>query len=280
MTTPIVPDTTTPEGVAAAQVNTLLTNPAQIPQKFKDADGNVNVDALTASYLELERARSGATPVEAAPAAGSPAISAAEALTEPTGPAPAESLAEALEGPKAPEAGEMWTAINAEFAATGTISEDSAKLLIASGADPAILVTFNAGREAKQKADMDTAAELVGGEAELKATLAWAKETLSDAEKAAIIPQLRGSQAETILMGLHARRMAAAPAPSGQVNTNDVAGGTLPQGNPMSNLKPFRDWNEQKAVMSDPRYQTDPEYREIAEARLILGAGYTIDRTG
>jgi len=282
--TDIQPDTTTPEGVAQAQVKTLLANPAQIPQKFKDADGTVNIDALTTSYLELERQKSGVQPDSSAAAAATSdatsGSSAQEALDSSSKPTSAESLAEALTDPKPPEAGEMWTAINAEFAATGTISDQSAKLLIASGADPAILATFNAGRAAKQKADMQTAAELVGGQENLDATLMWAKENLSPEEKAAIIPQLNGSQAETILMGLHARRMAAAPAASGQVNTDNVVGGTLPIGNPALNLQPFRDWNEQQAVMRDPRYKSDPEFREIAEARLILGAGYQVDRQG
>jgi hypothetical protein len=276
--TQIAPDTTTPEGVAAVQVTTLLANPAQIPQKFKDADGTVNVDALTASYLELERQRSGApAPAPVVPALSPEALTSAALAADAT-PSAAESLADALTDPKPPEAAEMWVAINAEFAASGTISDASAQMLIASGADPAILATFNAGREAKQKADMVTAATMVGGEAELASTLAWAKENLSDAEKAAIIPQLNGAQAETILMGLHARRVAAAPAPDGQVDTALVAGSTLPPGNPIANLKPFRDWNEQQAAMRDPRYAADPEYREVCEARLILGAGYTVAR--
>ena len=171
----------------------------------------------------------------------------------------------------------MWKAINAEFAATGTISDDSAKLLIASGADPTVLIAFNAGQAARQKADMATAAQLVGGEESLAATLAWVKDNLSADEKEAIKPHLNGPQAATVLMGLHARRLAASPE-SGQINTANIAGGTLPQGNPAANLKPFRDWNEQKAAMSDPRYKTDPDYRETCEARLILGAGYEIQR--
>ncbi|MEE8537397.1 MAG: hypothetical protein V3S71_05270 [Acidobacteriota bacterium] len=275
------PDTSTPEGVAQAQVNTLLSNPAQVPQKFKAADGTVNVDALMASYLELEKSKSAAPADSSAAPAATPAAasgsSAADALAASSTPTAAESLADALSEPKAPEAGEMWTAINAEFASTGTISDESAKLLIASGADPAILVTFNAGLAAKQKADMATAADMVGGKESLDTTLAWAKENLSADEKAAIIPQLNGAQAETILMGLHARRLAAT-APSGQVDTNALAGGTLPQGNPDLNLKPFRDWNEQQAAMSDPRYATDPDYRAVCETRLQLGAGYEIDR--
>ena len=275
------PDTGTPEGVAQAQVNTLLQNPAQVPQKFKGADGTVNVDALMASYLELEKSKSAApadtSAADAATLAAKSGLDAAAALANSSEPTSAESLADALTEPKAPEASEMWTAINAEFAKTGTISDESAKLLVASGADPAILVTFNAGLAATQKADMATAADMVGGKEALDTTLAWAKENLSADEKASIIPQLRGAQAETILMGLHARRIAAT-APSGQVDTNTLAGGTLPQGNPDLNLKPFRDWSEQQHAMADPRYKTDPDYRAICETRLQLGAGFEIDR--
>ena len=79
-------------------------------------------------------------------------------------------------------------------------------------------------------------------------------------------------------MGMHQRRLAADPASSGQVDTSAVAGSTLPPGNPLANLKPFRDWGEQKAAMADPRYKTDPDYRATCEARLMLGAGFEIQR--
>jgi len=274
------PDLGTPEGIAQTQVNTLLSNPAQIPAKFKDANGVVNVDALTASYLELERARSGvpATPVTETPAAN--AADAADALTQSdtSTPADAESLADALSEPKAPEGADLWTAVGKEFDETGSLSEGTVKGLLDAGVPQAMIEAAVAGRKIKQQQDMVKAADLVGGKEELDATLAWAKENLSDAEKQAIIPQLRGAQAETILMGLHARRVAAAPAASGQVDTSNIAGGTLPQGNPAANLVPFRDWNEQQSAMRDPRYQTDPDYRAECEARLILGAGYKVAR--
>lgn len=277
--TDIQPDTTTPEGVAKAQVNTLLANPAQIPQKFKDADGTVNVDALTTSYLELERARSGAS-ADAAPATETTEPSAADAAAALTqnDSSDAESLADALADPKAPEGSDLWAAVGKEFDETGTLSEGTVAGLLKAGVPQTMISAAVEGRKAKQQQDMVKAAELVGGKSELDATLAWAKANLSQSEKAAIIPLLRGPSAETVLMGMHQRRLAAAPKPDGQVDTSTVVGGTLPQGNPHANLKPFRDWSEQKAAMADPRYKSDPDYRATCEARLMLGAGFEIQR--
>lgn len=253
----------TPEARAEAATKVALKNADMIPAKFRREDGTVDVDALTASYLALERKQSGLP-------APDPKVE-ATAQVEPEEPGPSDSLVDAFMDPPAPPTNDLWTKANTELVQTGTISASTTRALLASGVPQEVIANLVTGHKAKAKSDLERAIAIVGGEEQFKQVIAWAKSNLTEEQRRKILSDVSGPNGEMILRGLAASAAAAGAVtpPSTMVDTR--SGTTF---SPSAGaVRPFESAAEMRAAFNDPKYRTDPEYQKMVARRAILTQG-------
>lgn len=214
--------------------------PEHIPEKFWK-DGKVDTDALVKSYTELEKARSGKEleKKEVKPAE--------QVQTEPTD--------------------ESFKPFYEEFAKDGKLSEESYKKLAEQHKLPkAIVDSFIADRVARQTQETETVTrevfDLVGGQENYTKTAEWARDNLAAEDIAAFNSVLESgnkAQIKLAVAGLHARFTAAEGRPAATRLRGDGGRPTVTA---------FRSMSEVAVAMSDPRYATDPSYRDEVAERL------------
>lgn len=218
---------------------TMEDRPEWLPQKFKSpAD-------LAKAYQELER-KIGQKPAaqEAAPEQPEPQAE----------PAPQEQPIEAQLG--------EFKKYTDEYAKTGQLSEDSYKELLARGI-PKVLVD-NYISNFKVAASSQTAAveaqivASVGGPQEYAEMQVWASKNFSGEEIAAYNRAMESNDPQMMsfaVRGLQARYQA-------QSEPRLIAA--------VANAKPsgYRSMAEMTAAMRDPRYATDPAYRQDVASRI------------
>lgn len=281
--TEATPAPNTAEERAQANVNIALANPDMVPDKFKSADGSVNGDALLQSYLHMERMASGQNQQieDPTPASEQTTSDAAESSTtttdSPDDSSSPESLAEAMEGKAPPPGADLWALAQEQIRAAGNVDEAVLNGLREQGVPDVALAAMANGIKAQQKADMDAAHEACGGKEGFDATIKWAKDNLPAQEQAAITEAFKGPNAVLVLQGLYARAMGAGAIaqPSGQVNTG--VGGTAIAPNPDSQLPRIESPQDMQALMRDPKYRSDAEYRRKVDKAIMQGAGVPSD---
>ena len=117
-------------------------------------------------------------------------------------------------------------------------------------------------------------ADVVGGAENLKQILKWAGESLPAAEVEAANRALQTEAYASVLLGLQARhQQTVTPTATSQEPTVSTPN-AVPQGqtrNPASNqVQAFVSELEMKAAIQDPRYRTDPAFRQAVEQRMII----------
>jgi len=207
------------------------TRPENVPEKFWDATkGAINTDALLQSYTELERTRS------AQPPANTPA-------------APASKV--------------DMAALDADIAASGGELTDELYTKYEQQGLPRELLDRHVGAlKAEYQQFESKVFEVAGGSKEqYDAVREWAKTNVPRAELEAFNTALEGSNEQALLAvhGLVSRyRAANGNPPNGLLN-----GGS---GNPSTDV--FNSWAEVQVAMRDPRYSSDPAYRNSVVAKL------------
>ena len=177
---------------------------------------------------------------------------------------------EKKEEPPVPTMNEQWDTWQHELATQGDFSESTrTQIKNAMNVDDAVVDTFIAGQRALRKEAYDSAATVVGDQGTLDSILSWASESLNDQERTDLNSMLAGPSYKTALLGLKARYdqdMANKPKnqePS-RIRSDNVADA---QEAPV--IEPFRSRQEMNAAMNDPRYRSDPAYRQETELRII-----------
>ena len=182
--------------------------------------------------------------------------------------------------PKEPEypsgvSAEDWTKWGREIDTSGDLSEatkqEVAKRL---NADPIVVEQLVRGRQAVQKQAFDQSASVVGGADNLKRMLKWAGENLPPQEITAMNQALQSDASQSVLMGLKARyeatvepQQVAQPEPNVS-SPNAMQAGQISR--PGAEAQAFVSEAEMKAAISDPRYRTDPAFRQAVEQRMII----------
>jgi len=173
------------------------------------------------------------------------------------------------EEPPIPSLNEQWQTWQSELAMTGDFSSETRDAIKrAMNVDDGVVETFIAGQKALRKEAYDSASTVVGGTSELDNILNWASESLSDQERDSLNNMLSGPSYQTALLGLKARYdqdMASKPKaqePRRIQSENASSAQEAPA------LEPFRSRQEMNMAMSDPRYRSDPEYRQLTEQRI------------
>jgi len=259
--------------------------PAMVPAKFKDANGIVNVQAMAEAYRELERKMhaasdpaAAAAQAAAAKAAEKPEIETTVAAAAAAQAAGATTFAEALSGAAAPAAGGVdWKAAEAELAVSGTFKVETVTKLKAAGVPETVIIGMVNGHKARQQVIFSQAAELVGGQGNLQAALAYAKANYTAEQKQALQQALGGPLSAQTLRGLWAEAQQAGGAGEGQqVDTSaQIGGGITPK---RGTIKPFLSQQEMMAAMNDPRYKFDPAYQGEVAARAAVAKGVSQER--
>lgn len=220
-----------------------------IPDKFKNADGTVNTDALLASYTELEKKQS--------------APKADDTSTE--------------EAPKADPSAEQQAAqdtlkskglelepFNAEFAKDGKLSDDSYSKLEKAGFSKSMVDTYIQGVQAMNNAAAASVADIksvAGGDEGYQNMVAWAQQSL-DAAQVAEFNEAVSSGKPGIAKAAVTSLKAAYDAAEGR-EPSLISGGGRPSG------ETFRSWTEAEVAMRDPRYGKEVTYTKEIEAKLL-----------
>ena len=134
--------------------------PEGVPEKFWNAEkGEVNQEALLASYAELEKTQGSKDPGKAKEA--DPAKAAGKAVNE---------------------AGLDMDALSAEYAKDGGLAKESLEALAKVGITSDMVDSFIAGQEAQSKAMMDEVLGDVGGEEGYQNLVGWASNSLPESD--------------------------------------------------------------------------------------------------
>lgn len=240
-----------PPAPAAPAAPTVTPRPEHIPEKFWDAaKGEANVEAMAKSYAALEKERSKPVAPPAAP------------VVPPVAPPPADPNAP----PAAPVAVD-YSAITDEFTANGVLSEERYAQLEADGKPRAMVDAFIAGQVAAAKVaayeEQAAAAEaftLAGGQDAYTNMVSWAKANLAADDQAAFDEAVTGSAAsrKQAIVALKAQYSAARGS-----DPKLIAGeGASAPG------QAFQSRAEVTQAMKDPRYKSDPAYRDAVMRRL------------
>ena len=141
-------------------------------------------------------------------------------------------------------------------------------------ADPVVVDQMVRGRQAMKEQSFNKSADVVGGAENLKQILKWAGESLPAAEVEAANRALQTDAYASVLLGLQARhQQTVTPTATSQEPTVSTPN-AVPQGqtrNPASNqVQAFVSELEMKAAIQDPRYRTDPAFRQAVEQRMII----------
>jgi len=225
--------------------------PAHIPEKFWK-DGQVDVEGLARSYAELEKVRS-----KAPETAGEKPATPEGVPPEAAGEASVEDAQSALQS-----VGLDYNAISERFQQTGELATEDRAALNKAGIPDAMIDAYIDGQRARADAYVSSIKETVGGAEEYAKITTWAAQGLSKSEIAAFNKVIEGNDPEAAKLavaGLKQRYESALGAEPKlvQSQTGPAAGGDV-----------FRSNAELVKAMQDPRYRSDPAYRNDVIQKL------------
>ena len=179
----------------------------------------------------------------------------------------AEKKEAKMDEASAPEAttGAIEDARN-EFAENGELSDKAFDALEKAGLPRSFVEQYIAGQQAMSVQQAATIQESIGGAGNYEAMAEWASENLADGDLDAFNDIVEGQsveQARVAVKGLYAQFQAA-----GGKGPALVQGSTSGD----SGVKPFGSTAQVTEAMRDPRYASDPAYRENVEKRMSVSS--------
>jgi len=153
-----------------------------------------------------------------------------------------------------------------EFAEAGELSDKTFDALEAAGLPREFVEQYIAGQQAMSVQQAATIQESIGGAGNYEAMAEWASENLADGDLDAFNDIVEGQsveQARVAVKGLYAQFQAAGG-----------KGPALVQGSTSGDagVKPFGSTAQVTEAMRDPRYASDPAYREQVEKRMSVSS--------
>ena len=179
----------------------------------------------------------------------------------------AEKKEAKMDEASAPEAttGAIEDARN-EFAENGELSDKAFDALEKAGLPRSFVEQYIAGQQAMSVQQAAAIQESIGGAGNYEAMAEWASENLADGDLDAFNTIVEGGsveQARVAVKGLYAQFQAA-----GGKGPALVQGSTSGD----SGVKPFGSTAQVTEAMRDPRYASDPAYRENVEKRMAVSS--------
>jgi hypothetical protein len=170
--------------------------------------------------------------------------------------------------PQAKVTSEDWLRWGSEIDTTGAVSEATRKEIADKmGAEDVIIEQLIQGRKALAKQSWQNAADVVGGNDNLKRLFKWAQETKTVEEIDAINKSLRTNAYKNVLLGLQAeygQTTSKPPSQEPKPTQNRVNSSQVP-----NSVQVFTSMQQQQMAIRDPRYRVDPNYRKAVEQMVI-----------
>ena len=160
------------------------------------------------------------------------------------------------------QAGLNFDTFQDEFEADGNLSEESYKKLEAAGFPPHIVDAHVEGLKATQELEIQNIHNSVGGEENLNQILSWAGQHLEETEIDAFNELAVSGEMSQFLLALNGIK-AQYEASEGPLDITSYSG--TPQ---QSATDVFTSMDELTNAMSDPRYHSDPVYRDEVSRKL------------
>lgn len=231
-TGPVDPAATPMEQMTPSPVETAPSQP-DVPDKFRNPDGSINVDQMAKSYRELEqRTTSERVPTETTPPSGS--------LND----ADVNNILQSIHE-------------------NGGLSEAQYKEYESRGMSREFMDNYVQGQEALVEKRRGEYFNLVGGADEYQSMIQWAADSLPDQDIEAYNNVMMSGDPDAIrlqIQGFHARYQQANQKPSliqGEVGPDNASGA-------------YESWAQVTQAMKDPRYHNDPAYRAQVEQKLSI----------
>lgn len=153
-----------------------------------------------------------------------------------------------------------------EFSESGELSDSTFDALEAAGLPRAFVEQYINGQEAMSIQQASSIQESIGGAGNYEAMAEWAAENMADGDLDAFNAIVEGpsvEQARITVKGMYAQFQAA-----GGKGPALVQGSTSGD----SGVKPFGSTAQVTEAMRDPRYASDPAYRENVEKRMSVSS--------
>jgi hypothetical protein len=232
--------------------------PEGVPEKFWDpVTGQVRTEALLKSYSELEKTRgqpaADPAPAEEAPTSPPEQPQDSAKIEKPAEDAPAEKAAE-----PAPLAQKIESVV--QKYAKGEVAEADFAELEAAGLPKQVVETYFQGLKALEEMSLRTAHEAAGGKETFDASRSWAVENLSDGDLKFYNDNVANpATAKAAVDWLVQKYRSAVP------SEGRLVAATTPSANTGS---VFRSQQELTTAMQDPRYKSDPAFRQDVAEKL------------
>lgn len=235
-----------PAGAEAPKAEPANGRPVNLPDKFWDDKSNsVRTDALLGSYLELEKKQGQSKAAETPPSGQTDAQ-----------PQVNEQIKEELAEHKID-----FDALTQEFSNNGSLKPESYAALEKAGIPKFVVDDYISGQAQRAEAMNNEIFESIGGKETFDAMINWAKSSMTEADIKAYntaVDSGSAEQAKLAVAGLHAKYI------KSNGGTPNLVGGT-----PASGATGYRSHAEQQRDMQDPRYRTDPAFREDVTRRSL-----------
>jgi hypothetical protein len=250
-----------------------------VPENFKDA--GAWFESLKNAQKEYTKSRqevadlkkkyeqnpSTANPVKEEPAkevAKEPVPDLPEVLKIPENKEPETPKVEAK-----PVTEEDWKQWTVEFATKNDLSPETLDTIKQkTGLPDYVINEYMQGQKAKLEMAYSKASELVGGREELNKLFVWASKNLTKAEQASINNNLSSPAWDVALYGLQAK-YAKATQTSKPNEPKPTAKGQVPIASTQQGLTNYTTKREFYAERNDPRFNTDPKFRQYVEQRMM-----------
>jgi hypothetical protein len=216
--------------------------PDYIPEKFWTGNLEESAKKLAESYTELERTKGSAKPPVEKPSADS-------AGTD-------QNAVEQLYG----EAVEEFADRN------GSLSPEMYNKFQKAGISPRTVNDYIEGRQAANELRKGQLVQVAGDQATLDAAFQWAAQSLTAEEVAWYNQAFNGSNAKAAERAM--KSLLADYQENGQEPTM-LSGAPAGDGRSSGGAQPFASMDEQVKAQSDPRYLSDPAYRQQVDNRVL-----------
>lgn len=267
--TPTPPVQGTPEYnqemAALGQANQAILN-NDVPEKFRQEDGSVDIAAMAKSYSELEKQFHNKEAQPETPPVEPVKTNEQQEFRIPT---PSEVIKEQEAPTPSTVSEEDYNNWGKELVRAGDLTPETRESIKQkTGFNDAMINDFVFAQKAKQKEAFGMAAQTVGGPERLSGMLEWAANNLPKEKQMVLNERLAGPDYDITLQGIasmYDKAMANAPR----------AQEPVPQPNQVPNpagrsvVEGFASYGEFTQARSDPRYMQDAKYRGAVEERMV-----------
>ena len=213
--------------------------PDWLPEKFK------NVEQMAEAYNHLEKKLGSGESEAKEEAEEAPPVATEEG-----------DVREVVE-----QAGVDFDSLQGEYNETGGLSEDAYKKLADAGFSQDLVDSWIQGQEALMTDYQSAVYESVGGEESYQQMTSWAADNLSQSEIAAFDRAVDSGDIDMVKLavtGLQTKYQSAEGTDPSLIEgqSSNSSGGT------------YSSWAEVTSAMRDPRYKSDPAYRQSVTSKL------------